>query len=306
MNPLRTFSIILPTYNRISLLEACVRGIAALDYPRSNFQVIIVNDGGVDVPPKLVSGWQKELDLVLLNQENRGPSAARNLAVCHARNEWLAFIDDDCIPRRGWLMQLAAALAAGPDAVIGGKTFNGLEHNIYSEASQYLLSFLMDYYHGGGIATAQPSFFPSNNLAMSRRTFEQVGGFDEQMLVSEERDLCRRLLAAGHCLRYVPEAEVEHYRPMNLKMFWGQHVFYGNGAYYYHANRESESVRGVHPEPLSFYSRMLLYPFKHSRQHAVRVMALIALSQTANAFGFFQESFRARRAHNSLSAQKSL
>lgn len=306
MNPLRTFSIILPTYNRISSLESCVRGIAALDYPRANFQIIIVNDGGVDIPSSLVAAWQKELDLILLKQENRGPSAARNLAVRHARNEWLAFIDDDCVPRPGWLTQLAAALSTTPDAILGGKTLNGFEHNIYSEASQCLLSFLIEYYHRSGRVTAQPSFFPSNNLAMSRRIFEQAGGFDEQMLFSEERDLCRRLLASGYRLQFVPQAEVEHYRALNFKTFWGQHVFYGNGAYFYQANRGKERVSDIRPEPPSFYLSMMLYPFEHSRHDAVPMMGLIAFSQFANAFGFFQESFRARRALNSLSAQKSL
>lgn len=306
MNSLRTFSIIIPTYNRLAGLVACLRGIAALDYPRSHIQVVVVNDGGTEIPQELVAAWKREFAFLLLNQENRGAGAARNLGARHALNAWLAFTDDDCVPAADWLMRFASRSASEPEAVLGGETRNGLPDNVYAAASQCLVSFLLDYYHRGTAPRSQVPFFTANNLALSRRVFDQVGGFDPALRVAEERDFCERLTRAGFGLRYVPEARVEHFRPMNFNSFWQQHASYGKGAFYYQRNRSAAGANNLGLEPVGFYARMLAYPLRYAPHVAGSVVGLVAISQLANVFGFFQESFRARRSVNSLSAQKSL
>jgi GT2 family glycosyltransferase len=223
MKVARTFSVIVPTHNRIPALVECMRGITALAYPREQFQVIVVNDGGAEIPKSLAAAWKSELDLVLLKQENRGSGPARNLGARHAVNDWLAFTDDDCVPAPDWLRRFADASASAPDAALGGETRNGLPENIYAAASQCLISFLLDYYHRGTEKRSQVSFFPANNLALTRRVFEQVGGFDDTIRYAEERDLCERLVVAGFSMRYVPEARVDHFRPMKFKSFLHEH-----------------------------------------------------------------------------------
>ncbi len=47
------FSIIVPTYNRLRQLSACVQSLTCLDYPRDRFEVIVVDDGS-KTPPKAV------------------------------------------------------------------------------------------------------------------------------------------------------------------------------------------------------------------------------------------------------------
>ena len=45
-----TFSIVVPTYRRPDRLAACVESLAALDYPRERFQIIVVDDGSGNPP----------------------------------------------------------------------------------------------------------------------------------------------------------------------------------------------------------------------------------------------------------------
>ena len=77
------FTIVIPTYNRPLGLCQCLRGVAALAYPRERYEVIVVNDGGVELAP-FATTFPPELNLTLLSRPNGGSGAARNLGVAHA------------------------------------------------------------------------------------------------------------------------------------------------------------------------------------------------------------------------------
>lgn len=288
------FTVVIPTYNRVTSLDLCVRGIAAQDYASDQLQVIVVNDGGAEIPTTMQREWAQSLDITILTQTNAGSGAARNTGVEHAANEWIAFTDDDCVPAPDWLTQLAETLATETNLAIGGATLNGLPENVYSEASQNLILFLMDYYHRSTNAASQIAFFPTSNFALARETFRRVGGFNPTIRYAEERDLCARLRALGCVFRYVPAARVYHYRPLNLFSFWRQHQIYGQGAYQYQKQRAQATMTTNRPEPLRFYQQMLAYPMQNRWLRARLVSSLIALSQIANFIGYMQFALAAR------------
>src|SRR5215510_13897684 len=85
------FSIIIPTYNRLPYLKKTLDSIWEQSF--TDFEVIVVDDGSTDG----TADYLRELggSVELLRQENRGPGAARNLGVMHARGEYIAFLDSD-------------------------------------------------------------------------------------------------------------------------------------------------------------------------------------------------------------------
>ncbi|MBI5396309.1 MAG: glycosyltransferase [Verrucomicrobia bacterium] len=292
------FSVIVPTYNRPDLLAQCLAGLAALKYPRARYEVIVVNDGGVEPPAEMATGIGRRISLRVLSQPNKGPAAARNLGATHAEGEWLVFTDDDCVPAPDWLTTLEARLTAQPSCVVGGNVLNGLPGNVYAEASQQLFAFLYDYYHVARTRKSQRPFLTTNNLALARPVFDRVGGMDERMRFGEDRDFCVRLASAGAALVYAPEARVHHFRALSAGGFWRQHVSYGTGAYAYHLRLKERGQDTLRPEPLGFYWRMLRHPWTQtSGCKATQISALIILSQVANVCGFFSARFadRARR-----------
>ncbi len=296
-----TFSIIVPTFARTSQrLAACLESLAGLDYPRSHFEVIVVDDGSQTPMEATVAPFRNQLDLILLTQSHAGPAMARNTGAVRARGEFLAFIDDDCEAASNWLEALAARVATDPDRVIGGRIVNALPRNSYSTASQLLIDYLFAYYNADH---GRARFFVSMNLAVPARYFRTVGGFDTTFMITagEDRELCDRWLDLGYQLTYAPEVLVYHAHRLTFRTFWRQHFNYGRGAFEYHKARAQHGKR-FWVEPPSFYSNLIRYPFSQvGGPRAIWLVVLLAISQVANMVGFVWRAltYRPDRGHQS-------
>ncbi|TVQ45340.1 MAG: glycosyltransferase [Gloeocapsa sp. DLM2.Bin57] len=285
----RIFSIIIPTYSRPQSIAACLQSLTGLNYPRDDFEVIVVDDGSpMDLEP-VVNPYGDQLHLRLIKQANSGPAKARNAGAEVAKGCFLVFTDDDCEALPDWLNAFAAGFAGTPDSLLGGHTLNKLTDNLYSEASQLLIDYLYQYYN---VETETPLFFASNNIALPREIFEKMGGFNINfpLAAGEDREFCDRALQLGYTLRYIPEAEIAHSHYLTLAKFWRQHFNYGRGAYFFHQNKAQGLDGKIKVEPLTFYVNLLTYPFGHkSWLPGTLIASLFWLSQVANVAGFFQQ-----------------
>jgi len=283
------FTIVIPTHDRPAQLRKCLGALASLKDPDGGFEVIVVDDGSATGLDKVADPFRDRLNLTLHVQANAGPGAARNAGASLAKGEYLAFTDDDCAPMADWLTALKYRFESTPDAMVGGQTINALSGNLCSEASQLLVSYLYTHYNArdGG-----PQFFTSNNFAMLRRLFDEVGGFDTSFVgaAGEDREYCDRWRHLGHPMVYAPEAQVSHYHAMTLRKFWRQHLYYGRGAFRFHKIRSERKQEPIRVEPMSFYLNLLCYPLFNSAFYRSPFLALlIVLSQVANTAGFFLE-----------------
>jgi GT2 family glycosyltransferase len=282
-------SVIIPTYERAGQLYVCLGALAAQDYPRDRFEVVVVDDGSSTSPDSSVETFRHQLDVRLLKQLHSGPAAARNYGAAQAKGAFLAFTDDDCTPAVGWLQSLATYFVSCSNCAIGGRTINGLANNPYSTVSQLVVDYLYTKWNHGPM---HMTFFTSNNLALPAQSFHAVGGFDVgwTRAAGEDLDLCDRLVAHGCRLMYAPEALVRHAHFLTFRTFWGQHFNYGRGAYRLHQLRARRDARSIRIESLAFYLSMIGYPFYRTPyRRAVVLAALIGVAQLATAVGFFLE-----------------
>lgn len=92
-----TVSIIVPTYNRPQLLARTLDSILEQSY--KNFEIVVVNDGGVDVQQIIDTGNSLcENRIKYINaKENFGASTARNLGIEACTGNYIMFLDDDDI-----------------------------------------------------------------------------------------------------------------------------------------------------------------------------------------------------------------
>lgn len=292
------FSVVVPTYNRIDSLEACLIALAAQDQPREAFEVIVVDDGSKQRPGALVERFAASMQVRLIEQANAGPAAARNAGALAARGQYLAFTDDDCRPSPGWLSAMGVALDEQPVSAVGGPVVSCLE-NVWSTASQLLVDFLYQYFDRTNVAGR---FFVTANVAMPTELFRAMGGFDLTFpfAAAEDRDLCERWHECGYQLVYSEKAIVRHAHPLGLMSFWRQHFTYGRGAWFLNKAKSRRGRSGLRVPPVSFYSELALFPLtKAPWPRSLGLAALAALSQVAYVTGFLWQLLMPSNSGNS-------
>ena len=287
MNKQFIFSIIIPTYNRPDRLSNCLQSLAEIDYPRDNFEVIVVNDGSEMPLENHLIPFQKSLNISLITQPNSGPAKARNHGAFMAKGKYLVFTDDDCQPAIDWLRKLEAQFTITPDCLIGGKTINALPDNLYSTASQQLIDYLYSYYNAN---PEKARFFASNNFALPTAYFQSIGGFNTTfpLAAGEDREFCDRLIAQNYSMIYAPEVIVYHAHDLTLRKFWQQQFNYGRGAFQFQQITVKRSQKQL--QDPSFYLKLLTYPF--SQETGIKMLLIAGLflvSQVGIATGLFWE-----------------
>lgn len=273
-----SWSVIIPTRRRPEQLRRLLASLAKVEWPADGFEVLVVDDGG-DLDASLVGPHAR-----LIRQAHAGPAAARNRGAHEAAHERLAFVDDDCTVAPGWLAGFARALDDHPGAAAGGRVVNGLPGNLFSTATEMMIEYMY--------AASEERFVTTNNLAVPRARYLELGGFDEHfpLAAAEDRDFCQRWLASGAEIVTAEDAVVEHAHELTVGGFVRQHFAYGRGAHIYRSRDASARKRGT----LRFYRDLVAEPLRSKSPRALRLSAALALSQVATGAGYAFQSVYGR------------
>jgi glycosyltransferase involved in cell wall biosynthesis len=288
-----TFSVVVPTHGRREQLARCLAALSAQDLPPDQFEVIVVDDGSPEPVGAVAEPFRDRLALRLVRCAHQGPAGARNRGAREACGTVLAFTDDDCLPEPGWLRALAAGLN-GDDTALGGETLNAAPDNVCSTASQAIVDWAYAFYNNGARG---PRFFASNNLAVPRARFLELGGFDATFTTAEDRELCDRWRHHGLTLVYAPDAQIAHASELSVIEFVRRHFRYGRGAYRFNIARRTRRSGSI-ARDASFYRGLprragtLIRAGGPVRGSALA--GLLFLWQFANTAGFLWEAARAR------------
>jgi glycosyltransferase involved in cell wall biosynthesis len=291
------FSIIVPTYNRPHQLRRCLDALAAQDFDPESFEVIVADDGSRTPLRRVVAPFSGLIRISLIEGRHAGRSAACNAGARAAQGACLAFTDDDCLPAPDWLTRLSSRLGPSSRHAVCGRVRNALPQNLFSSASQLLVSYLYQYYNRN---PARARFGTGNNLAVPAAVFEELGGFALRLSLiggAEDREFIDRWIARGHPLIYAPEVVVHHAHQLKLRSFLRQHYNYGRGAYHFRRLHWTRTRQQVAIEPQSFYAGMIRYPFREpGRARAAVATALLAAAQMSYVTGHFREKLKCIRA----------
>lgn len=89
-------SIIVPVYNVEKWLKRCLDSLYCQGLSEEEFEVIVVNDGSPDSSPQIAKDYaSKHHNMLVIDRENGGLSAARNTGLDHARGKYVWFVDSD-------------------------------------------------------------------------------------------------------------------------------------------------------------------------------------------------------------------
>ena len=87
-------SVILPVYNVAPYLDETFGSVT--QQTLKDIEIIAVNDGSTDNSEDIIRKWQQQDSRIIsMSQENQGQSAARNLALRHAKGQYIYMMDSD-------------------------------------------------------------------------------------------------------------------------------------------------------------------------------------------------------------------
>jgi glycosyltransferase involved in cell wall biosynthesis len=198
MNPIE-ISVIIPVHNRREDLRRCLLALAAQDFARDKFEVIVCDDGSdEDLKPVIEDLRRSGVAIKYLRQKQKGPAAARNQCLRLAIGRLVAMTDSDTLPQHSWLRKLAAGLNDNPDAI-------GIEGKVYAENEGEFGPL------GEGPTNKTGGVYLTCNCAYRRDVLLQVGGFDESFPYPayEDAELAARVRLLGPII-WQPEAIVIH------------------------------------------------------------------------------------------------
>ena len=187
--PLPKISIIVPVYNGEETIRTCVEALLGLDYPRDRFEVIVVDNKSTDGTRRIVEAYP-----VTLLQEAAVQSsyAARNLGVKRSSGDIIAFTDADCVPERGWLRAIVAAIEA-PDVGGVAGAIEAFRADSPVERYQARRAIRADRAYNHKVLP----FAQTANAAYKREVFERIGLFDPTLIYGGDLDFSWRMQAAG-------------------------------------------------------------------------------------------------------------
>ncbi|WP_147109699.1 glycosyltransferase family 2 protein [Tateyamaria sp. syn59] len=206
-------SVVVVSRDRPDALIWCLTGLSQLQY--SDFEVIVIAD-----PPGCAAVQASPFaDLVkLIGFDRANISEARNLGVCHAAGEIVAFIDDDAVPEPSWLHQLVAPASRADVAAMGGfvRGRNGISWQWQARTVDETgaTEALEVSPHRATVLTPKGRRAiktEGTNMAVRRDVLVALEGFDPGFaFYLDETDLNLRLKRAGYATALVPLAEVHH------------------------------------------------------------------------------------------------
>jgi len=198
----RLVSVIVPVHDAAATLGGQLAALAAQDYG-GEWELIVADDGSRDDSAEIARAWGAQV----VASGGRGPNLARNAGARAARGDFLAFCDADDVADSGWLAGLVAGTAQG-DLVAGR-----LDVEQLNDAEVRYWHRPPTWERGHPIRRFMPAV-SSGNLGISRSVFTAIGGFSEEVVRGEDKDLGWRAQLAGYEIARAPEAVVAYrYRP---------------------------------------------------------------------------------------------
>jgi cellulose synthase/poly-beta-1,6-N-acetylglucosamine synthase-like glycosyltransferase len=128
-----------------------------------------------------------------------------------------------------------------------------------------MIPILKDYYAAGYLPDPElnsiPPYLPNVNLAVRRKTFDEIGGYDEACAAGEDADLCVRAARAGWAQYYNPSARAFHEPRSNLRALLRQWIWYARGGsrfFFKNQQKRLEIYLSLDPTPkMHRYRRVL-------------------------------------------------
>ena len=218
------FSVIIPFKNSESTLSKCIQSITSQTYNQEDYEIICVDnastDSSKDIIDKFIKRYPKLIKVITSNANT--VSGVRNDGAAVAKGEFLAFLDSDCVAPTWWLQHAVHVINKIKNVgALGGfgkycRDDNFLmqiwNRNVKPKSSGYI------------------DWLPACDFFIDKELFLRVGGFSEDIITSEDVDICMKVITNGKAIFYDVELDVIHLgEPKSLWEFFKKEFWRGKG-----------------------------------------------------------------------------
>ena len=205
-------SIVIPTYNRLPILQKCLLALEdqnLSDRQMVSYEVVLVDDGSTDATLEWLAANAAQVPHIkIYQQDHQGAAAARNLGVRSAQGDTIIFIDSD-------LVVTPVFLQAHIDALTTGQKELGSDRLFTYGAVINTCNFEEPTAEPYKITDFSAAYFATGNVAIAKHWLEEAGLFDVgfQLYGWEDLELGVRLKKLGLKLIKCPAAVGYHWHP---------------------------------------------------------------------------------------------
>lgn len=236
-------SVILCTYNRDKYIYNVLQSIADNDFPKSEYEIVLVNNNSTDNTKVECERFQKdnpEVHFRYLVEANQGLSYARNCGINNAEGDLLVYVDDDAKVNQEYLKAYADFFAYHDDVdAAGGPILPVYETAEPAWMSHYTRQLITGKLYFGEKEREFPqgSYPGGGNAAYRKSVFDRVGLFNVELgrkgnslIGAEEKDLFDKMNTLHIRFFYLPTAILYHIIPeKKLTQDYFDRLTYGIG-----------------------------------------------------------------------------
>ena len=207
-------SILIPLYNAEKYIEDTIK--SALEQTYNNIEIIVVDDSSTDKSYEIAKRYESS-NVIVVQQKNKGPGAARNTALELSSGEYIQYLDaDDLLDPTKIKKQMAIFSRLGDDIFVFGRLgiFRKSISNVKFHTAKYFknyndsIDFLTDYWGYGGMIQIASCLIP-------RKTILEVGKWNEELILNEDGEFISRLVKSSKKIIYLEESTT-YYRKDNM------------------------------------------------------------------------------------------
>jgi len=227
-------TIVIPVRNEARFIATILTQLLNQDYDPDCFEILVVDGQSTDGTPALVAEFAKaHPNIRIFDNPRRLSSAARNIAIRHARGDVVLLIDGHCeLADRHYLRKLVAAFdRSGADCIGRPQPLSIAGASTLQRAIAAARSSRLGHHPDSFVYSSQEQFVPAKSVAVAyrRSVFERVGYFDESFDACEDVEFNHRIDLAGMKCYFTPEVLV-HYAPRDtIRDLFRQLIRYGRG-----------------------------------------------------------------------------
>lgn len=225
------FSVIVPTYNSEKYITELLNSLAKQDFPKTEFEVIVVDDCSTDQTLQIVEKYRNKLNLKVdqLETNSGGPGKPRNVALRQAEGEFVLFVDSDDYINKETLKDAAAFIDEHHSDVLlikmKGVNGRGVPQSMFKETAPEVTLL-----NSGIIYTLSPTKIYRTALLKDNDIY-----FPEELKSAEDQLFTMKAYLNANRISVLSDK-----------------------AYYYATKREGEHMSSAYVSPEDFYEVMRL------------------------------------------------